>query len=701
MAQDAVRPSYDELQERLTAAETTLSAIRYGEVDALVVKTDHGDQVFTLEGADEFYRVLLEQMPLGVAGLDRHGTILFANPHLARMLGVRPERLVGLEIFDFLPMGRREAAQAAFLRSSAGELPEVAELVNASGATFPVAVTLRLLPGEEAATTCLIVGDLSDLQLELEGAHQRYAAVFETASEGVWTTDEHDIITSANTAMADLLGYRPGELIGRCALDFYAPTSLPEARHSSARHQRGVSDRRELHLLGKDGRELSVRMSSDPMLGKDGSYVGVLAMVTDISEQRRMEDRLERLQTLADHDPLTGLNNRRRLIEELDHSLAAAARYHRSGAVLMIDIDNFKVINDTFGHAAGDLVLQSVATVLSSDTRETDHVARLGGDEFAVLIPEGGEVAARREARSLLAHVNDSTIDPPVQLSIGISSFGNGGLMTADEVLAAADIALYEAKEQGGNQACVYAGQSHALVSVTQEIRDAITEDRLVLYGQPIIDLTSDAVVRHEVLVRMLSRDGRLIPPSAFLPSAERFGLICEIDEWVNETALRCSQQGMPVAINLSGRSIGRQSIITTLRQAIGRGLDPAGVVYEVTETAALTDVATARTFADALLELGCELALDDFGTGFASFTYLKHLPARYLKIDMEFIQHITEDDTDKEVVKSMVGIAHSLGMQTVAEGVEDAATLELVRSFGVDLAQGFHVGRQVALPSP
>jgi diguanylate cyclase (GGDEF)-like protein/PAS domain S-box-containing protein len=700
MAEDTVQPSYDELQARLAVAETTLSAIREGEVDALVVKTDQGDQVFTLEGADEFYRVLLEQMPLGVAGLDRRGTILFANPHLARMLGLPPERLVGLEIFDFLPAGRRQAAQGAFLRSSAGELPEVAELVNASGDAFPVAVTLRLLPGDEATKTCLIVGDLSDLQLELEGAHRRYAAVFRTASEGVWTTDQHDIITSANTAMAKLLGYDPGELTGRCALDFYSPTSLPEARQSSARHRRGISDRRELHLLGKDGRDISVRMSSDPMLGRDGSFVGALVMVTDITERRRLEDRLERLQTLADHDPLTGLNNRRRLIEELEHSLVAVTRYHRSGAVLMIDIDNFKVINDTFGHAAGDLVLQAVATVLRSHTRGTDHVARLGGDEFAVLIPEGGEAAARREARDVLEHVRDPGIDPPVQLSIGIAGFGNGGLTKADEVLAAADVALYEAKEQGGNQACVYTGQAHALVSVTQEIRAAITEGRLTLYGQPIIDLATDAVVRHEALVRMISREGKLIQPGAFLPSAERFGLICEIDEWVNDAALRCSEPGMPVAINLSGRSIGRQPILTTLREAIRRGLDPAGVVYEVTETAALTNVATARAFADALLDLGCELALDDFGTGFASFTYLKHLPARYLKIDMEFIQHLTEDDTDKEVVRSMVGIAHSLGMQTIAEGVEDAVTLELVRSFGVDLAQGFYIGRHVPLMS-
>jgi diguanylate cyclase (GGDEF)-like protein/PAS domain S-box-containing protein len=685
------RPTYEELEARLAVAEDTLDAIRRGEVDALVVRTDQGEQLFTLEGADEFYRVLLEEMPLGVAGLDHDGTILFANPHLGRMLELPLERLLGRSITDFVPADRQAAANAAFARSAGGVQPELAELTNEAGNSFPVAVTLRRLPRGAGASSCLIVGDLSDLQRELAGAHRRYEQVVETASEGVWTTDANDVVTFVNQAMADLLGHTSEDMTGRPVLDFYAEASLPEARDSMARHRAGISDQGEHRLRAADGHDVWVQLSGNPLRDAEGGYAGSLAMATDVTARKVMETRL---QDLADHDPLTGLNNRRRLLEELERNLSAAARSDRVGAVVMLDLDNFKVVNDTRGHAAGDLILTTVADTLNTATRATDFVARLGGDEFAILLPEGGEAAAVRVAYDIRARLSDQRRGAPIPVSFGVAVFGAGRRFTADEVLAAADIALYEAKEHGGEQIKTYDGQTPGGLSWVQEIRAAISDDRLVLHGQPIFDLRSGEVVAHEVLVRMVSARGELIPPGAFLPSAERFGLIREIDRWVNARALRLALDGTQVAINLSGHSIGREEILTGLREAIAAGLDPANVVYEVTESVALTNLASARQFAGTLRELGCELALDDFGTGFASFTYLKHIPARYLKIDQEFVRGLTRDETDREVVKSMVGIAHSLGKLTIAEGVEDEGALELLRAYGVDLAQGYHLGR-------
>ncbi len=684
-------PSYEELRARLRIAEDTLDAIRRGEVDALLVQTEQGEQLFTLQGADAFYRVLLEEMPLGVAGLDRHGTIVFANPHLGRMLQLPTQRLIGREIAEFVPSDRQTAARAALMRSTGAELPEFAELRNAAGERFPVAVQLRGLPAGGEAESCLIVGDLTDMQRELAGAYNRYEQMVETTSEGVLETDAQDLITFVNRTMADLLGRRPAELIGRPVLELYAEGSIPAARRSIECHRQGISDQQEYRLVARDGSEVWVLMSSNPRRDLDGAYDGALAMVSNISERKRMEDRLR---YLADRDPLTGLINRRRLIEGLEQSLVEAARYDRYGAVMMIDLDNFKIANDTHGHARGDAMLKTVAAALTARTRDSDLVARLGGDEFAILLQQAGVNEAKAVATNIHALLREPSSGPPIPVSIGFTTFRGAQQTTADELLAAADSALYEAKQRGGDQFVAYSQSAVGGLSWIHEIRTALDESRLKLYLQPILELQTNTIVRHEVLVRMLSRSGELIKPGAFLPSAERFGLIREIDRQVNSAALNHARQGNPCSINLSAHSIGQHSIIAALQAAITAGLDPANVTYEVTETAAMTNIASSKLFAQELSNLGCELALDDFGTGFGSFTYLKHIPARYLKLDIDFVRGLLTDETDQALVKSIVTVAHSLGKLTIAEGVEDAATLELLRAYGVEYAQGFHIGR-------
>ncbi len=268
-------------------------------------------------------------------------------------------------------------------------------------------------------------------------------------------------------------------------------------------------------------------------------------------------------------------------------------------------------------------------------------------------------------------------------------------------MLVCGDSALYEAKEHGGDQARVYSGRSDGVLTWVKRIHAAITNDRLVLHSQPIIDLRTGQVTHHELLVRMLGEHGELIAPDRFIPTAERFGLIGEIDRWVTNAGLRLASTGTPVAINLSGRSIGEAAITAATHAAVARGLEPGSVIFEITETAALGNLAAARAFAATLADDGCAVALDDFGTGFGSFTYLKHIPARYLKIDIDFIRELPTSPTDKEVVKAIVGIARSLGKQTITEGVENSETLALLREYGVDYAQGFHIARPRPLTEP
>ena len=418
--------------------------------------------------------------------------------------------------------------------------------------------------------------------------------------------------------------------------------------------------------------------------------IGVGSVTVDVTDQKRAE---LRLQHLADHDPLTGLYNRRRLIEELERHMRYAVRSRRSGAVLVFDVDHLKIANDTYGHATGDAIIRAVGDMLQSRTRQTDVVARQGGDEFTVILPEATRDDALLVARDVRRLLAEQHVGPPILTSVGIALFTGDEEITADEILVCADTALYEAKEHGGNQARIYTGQASGALTWVQRIRTALSEDRFVLFAQPIIDLRTGSVIGHELLIRMHGAGGELIPPSTFIPTAERFGLIREIDRWVTAKGLAVALRGKAIAINLSGYSIGDEQIIMLVENAIRDGLDPGNANFEITETAAMTNLSAARDFADGLAALGCGLALDDFGTGFGAFAYLKHIPARYLKIDVEFVRNVASDETDHQVVKAIVGIAHSLGKLTIAEGVEDAATLTVLRDLDVDYAQGFYLG--------
>jgi diguanylate cyclase (GGDEF)-like protein len=410
----------------------------------------------------------------------------------------------------------------------------------------------------------------------------------------------------------------------------------------------------------------------------------------DTSSRKRLEAQLS---YQSDHDLLTGLLNRRRFAEELERMLRYATRYGRTGALLILDVDNLKLVNDIHGHLAGDDAVKMLAREILDRVRTTDLVARLGGDEFAIALHEADEYQAVMVADEVRARLSECGIDPPVQISIGIALFDGDQEFIADDLLTAADIALYDAKEAGRDQTHVYRGDAGAALGWVQRIRDALAEDRFVLYAQPIVDLRTGRATHRELLLRMLSDDGDPIPPNAFIPTAERFGLINDIDRWVTSKGLSLALGGEGVSINLSAHSIGDPRILELVRAAVREGLDRGRAIFEITETAAMRNMQEARIFAEALKELGCDVALDDFGTGFGSFSYLKHLPSRYLKIDIEFVRELTSNTTDQQVVRSITDIGHSLDKRIIAEGVENRATLHALRRYGVDCAQGFYLG--------
>jgi diguanylate cyclase (GGDEF)-like protein/PAS domain S-box-containing protein len=651
---------------------------------------------------------LMESAPDAMVVADDRGVIVMVNAETENLFGYDRGELLGNQVEMLVPVGerRRHVTQ----RSSYSAHPHVRKMGVGSdprarrkdGSEFPAEISLSPLATGDGILVSSVIRDVSEqrkAESALERARdelQRLADAAELGTDAVISIDLDARVRHWNRGAERLYGFSAEEAIGQRAYELPGFADAPQDVHAwmgaqIARILEGETVRdAEVQRRRKDGTAIDV-LNTITQWHRDGRIVGATTVAIDITERKQME---LALQHLADRDPLTGLLNRRRLIEELERQLRYAARSRRPGAVLAVDLDNFKLANDTYGHATGDGILRTVTALLVARTRKTDVVARLGGDEFIVILPEASEDEAIRLALDLRTLLGEAQIATPISLSIGIGVFTGEQAVTADEILHCADTALYEAKERGGDQTRVYSGQASGALKWVQRIRTALAEDRFALYGQPIIDLRTGQVTHHELLIRMVSEDGEIISPAQFLPTAERFGLIGQIDRWVTTHGLRLALGGQGVTINLSAHSIGGQPIIAAVQAAIAQGLDPAKVIFEITETAALSNITAAQRFAATLTDLGCAVALDDFGTGFGSFSYLKHIPATYLKIDIEFVRSLTTSETDQQIVKATIAIAHSLNKSTIAEGVQDAETLDILREYGSDQAQGFHIGR-------
>jgi diguanylate cyclase (GGDEF)-like protein len=419
------------------------------------------------------------------------------------------------------------------------------------------------------------------------------------------------------------------------------------------------------------------------------------------------------LRFLADHDSLTGLLNRRRFRAELDQYVSFTARYGGRGAVMVIDIDGLKDVNDRLGHQAGDTLIRRVAEILRERVRATDLVARLSGDEFAILMPQTDTEGALLLGEDLRAQVAEGlplNLDlGDASISVGITMFGGQGEMAAEAVLVAADQAMYQAKAEGRNRIMLFhapgenGGNARRAQTTSARIRDALTQNRLRLATQPIRDLASRGIERYELLLRMTGEDGELLPAASFIEAAERSGMVQELDRWVVAQALRMigerERAGAPVSLhmNISGASMTDLSVLEYIERRLDEGeADPARCTFEITQTARIEDYDAAAGFADRLSEFGCEVAIDDYGAGFGSFTYLKKVPFDVIKIDGTFVHEMPRNDADQLTVKAIVEIARGLGKRTIAEFVEDEATARMLSDYGVDMAQGFHLGRPV-----
>lgn len=428
-----------------------------------------------------------------------------------------------------------------------------------------------------------------------------------------------------------------------------------------------------------------------------------------LSEGRVMEARLH---FIAYHDELTGLFNRRRLRQALDLALLRGAEFGHPCSLLLIDLDRFKLVNDLEGHEVGDQVLVELSRLLCRAAGEDDVVARIGSDEFVLLLERCGPEAALQRAESLRRQLEEYRFTSPQRqyrtcVSIGVASAEAQAGVDAGEMLARADQACYIAKQNGRNRIHQYRGSDPQLVHLRSDfswaprIREALEGGRLFFHYQPVVRLRDGTISHYEMLLRLRDREGRVHGPGEFIPAAERTGLIHEIDLWVVDQAvdflaeLPAEQHDLSVTVNLSAHAFNNRRLLDLLSRKLELSwVSPTRLVFEITETAAISNLEQGRELVARLRALGCRFALDDFGAGFSTFHYLKQFPVDYLKLDGSFIVNLRRDAVDQALVQHMISVGHSLGKEIVAEFVEDAPTLNLLRDMGVDYVQGHYLGR-------
>jgi diguanylate cyclase (GGDEF)-like protein/PAS domain S-box-containing protein len=667
--------------------------------------------------AEQRFRAAFEDAPIGVALLDLEGNVVTANSAAALIVGRGVPEMISRNVLELMDEStRRDAAEAVDSILTKGRHSARFEcgllLPDDAVRRCRVSVGRSADPTDGEPNLLIHLEDISvehALALARDEAEQRFRAAFDDAPVGMALLDLDGRFLQVNDAFADMLGYAMPTLLGRRMADVTHPENIKADRAGLADVIGGLraSHTGETRLLRIDGEPLWVLFQTTVI--KEGDQPRyVLTHVQDITERKSYEGQLR---YMADHDPLTGLYNRRRFEEELQRQLGLVNRYGPSGALLMLDLDHFKEVNDTLGHHAGDRLIVSVAEMLRRRLRETDVLARLGGDEFAVLLPRADRSEAEHLAQVIVEAVRSEVElangdrGRKVTTSVGVTLLDDPSL-TWEEVVANADLTMYEAKEMGRDRFAVYSpsvdrvNRMKVRLAWAERIRRAMDEERFVLHAQPVIDIRTGATTQYELLVRMLGEDGELLLPALFLPVAERSGLIARLDWWIIEQAVQLlasevrTGRWLSLEVNVAGPTVADSATVGHIESILrGSGVDPTSLIFEIPEQAAVADIEAVRTFAREVASLGCRFAIDDFGAGSGGFHYLRDLRFDFLKIDGAFVADCRQNPTDQLVIEAVVRIARGLGKRTVAEAVGDADTLAYLASIGVDLAQGHHIG--------
>lgn len=711
-------------------------ALALGDADPAllpaVVQAHSRSEVFSgvvFEAADRLFEVVLR--PLRGAVFPRQGELLFItdvsteqaryavmrrNGQVAALVGLVLAEMILLStlwgplnrlksIADALPLLATDSIQpvrrelASFDRDNA--LADESDMLTA--AALRLSYLLEDLQGEVRSRA----EELEKKTIDLEAEKQFVHSLLDTAHALILTQDRNGCIAMINQHCSWITGFNAQELLGKSFFKLLPESEqLPDLRYQLNELLNGY--RNELHhesaVVRSDGSTLHMAWYHS-LLPQAKEAHQILSIALDISERKEAE---ERLGWLASHDPLTGLYNRRRFGEELQKSIAHAKRYGRSGAVLFFDLDQFKDVNDTSGHKVGDDLLRRVAERLRVEARDSDLIFRLGGDEFAMIAREVnresiGLVATRLCTALTSIEVQGSRLHR-VSSSIGIALFPEHGEFV-DDLVANADIAMYQAKDAGRNGWHLFSLEEqdreriHERVYWNEKVKEALATDSLMVAFQPIRRIGASQPSHFEALLRVMDENGKPLPTYKFIQSAENSGLIQEVDLRIVDKVFAAKQtleaRGIEVAlaINLSGVSFRNPKLHDDIaRKFMHYQINPAQIIFEITETAAVQDSATTAAKMRELKKLGCQFALDDFGVGFSSLYQIKLLPIDMVKIDGSFIRHLPQEPEDQALVRAIVEVARVFGLQTVAEFVENEAIVDILTRLGVDYAQGYHI---------
>ncbi len=674
-----------------------------------------------LARAEQQFRAVIEQSGDVLSRHDASGRYVYVSPRCTQITGYTPDQLIGHRPHEFVYAEDRSRVEAASREARrTGEAQVEHRLIRADGSLAWVHALLHSRRDEQGRVLEFVVAvrDVSDRKAQearLREATERFEHAFERAPIGMALVDLDGAWIKVNRALCGITGYSESELLARRFADLTHPDDLQAGREEFEECVAGTRDAYavEKRYVRADARVIWIAVSASVIHDQAGRPVHFVSQIQDVTERREFE---QRLSYLADHDSLTKLYNRRRFESELERQVALSRRYGEQAALVVLDLDHFKYLNDALGHKVGDKLIRHVGKVLKRRLRRADILARQGGDEFAVILSHVDSQLARRLAAEFVACIEQCPFAHDGHRYVLSASAGvvvlDQGTASAEDALVSADIALYDAKQQGRNRAAVFSAETRqdvlAGLTWSQLLKDALAHDHFILHAQPIVSLQTGETVMRELLIRMTAEDGELVPPNRFLPAAARFGYMPQIDRWVITQAARLAAEepGRCLAVNLAANTIAEPGLVAfitnTLKEAAA---DPADLVFELSEADVIANLDHARSVCEHLRALGARIALDDFGSGFSGFSYLKAIQIDLLKIDGEFVKELATNRVDQLIIEATLHIATGMGLPTVAEYVTDEPVAQLLREMGATYGQGFHLGKPAPLkaltPSP
>jgi diguanylate cyclase (GGDEF)-like protein/PAS domain S-box-containing protein len=682
-----------------------------------------------LRSSESRYRELFENVVDGVYIASRDGDLITVNPALVEMLGYESAedlKNAGRTTMLYVNPIDRERVFARLETEGFVKNFEY-RLRRKDGSEIVVLENSRAVHDDDGVLVAHegTITDITDRKIaetRVFEEKERAQVTLQSIGDGVITTDAEGNIDYINPVAQDLTGWEVRNARGKpvqeimTIVNAHTRATVDNPVLRCLKEGRVITLAENSVLITQAGNEVPIQDSAAPIRDRIGNVIGAVMVFHDVSRESRL---FRQLSYQASHDAVTGLINRREFENRLVEALEATHENNQtSHALLYLDLDQFKVVNDTFGHTAGDELLLHISELLQGNIRSTDVLARLGGDEFGILLERCTEERAMEVAEIIRNAVEEYRFEwqdsfTSIRCSIGVVMVEHD-IANVATVMSSADVACYSAKDNGRNQIHLYqdsdASLRHEEMKWVSRITSAIEEDRLELFYQPIIGISkenSQSRGHYELLLRMRDENGELVLPDQFIPAAERYNMMSKLDRWVIHEALTeladrdpdSDRARFTIAINLSGTSLSEDRFLEYVIDELEKQKLPAGAIcFEITETAAISNLSRVIHFMQALKKLGCKFSLDDFGSGLSSFTYLKNLPVDYLKIDGQFIRNVADDAVDESMVVAINQVGKAMGIKTIAERVETKRVLDKLSELGVEYAQGYYIARPTSV---